>query len=125
MDIFKYMEDKDVFQKFYSNMLARRLVNGLSISDDTEVSMISRLKGACGFEYTTKLQRMFQDVGSSRDLNIKFSEYLSENPTSQGLLKGGKSDCVRVLLGYMGCQVTSSTPKKLAYSKFRVIDDLG
>ncbi|KAL7062207.1 hypothetical protein AAHC03_01701 [Spirometra sp. Aus1] len=88
MDIFKYMEDKDVFQKFYSNMLARRLVNGLSISDDTEVSMISRLKGACGFEYTTKLQRMFQDVGSSRDLNIKFSEYLSENPTSQSLLKG-------------------------------------
>ncbi|VDK87778.1 unnamed protein product [Dibothriocephalus latus] len=82
------MEDKDVFQKFYSNMLARRLVNGLSISDDTEVSMISRLKGACGFEYTTKLQRMFQDVGSSRDLNIKFSEYLSENPTSQSLLKG-------------------------------------
>ena len=32
----------------------------MSASDDAEASMISKLKQACGFEYTSKLQRMFQ-----------------------------------------------------------------
>jgi len=41
-------------------MLAKRLVQHMSASDDAEASMISKLKQACGFEYTSKLQRMFQ-----------------------------------------------------------------
>ena len=44
MVVFKYIEDKDVFQKFYSKMLARRLVLHMSASDDAEASMISKLK---------------------------------------------------------------------------------
>jgi cullin 1 len=60
MVVFKYIEDKDVFQKFYSKMLAKRLVQHMSACDDAEASMISKLKQACGFEYTSKLQRMFQ-----------------------------------------------------------------
>ena len=44
MVVFKYIEDKDVFQKFYSKMLAKRLVQHMSASDDAEASMISKLK---------------------------------------------------------------------------------
>jgi len=33
-----------VFQKFYSKMLAKRLVQHMSTSDDAEASMISKLK---------------------------------------------------------------------------------
>ena len=76
MTVFKYIEDKDVFQKFYSRMLARRLVHSNSSSDDAETSMISKLKEACGFEYTNKLQRMFQDMQISKDLNTGFKEHL-------------------------------------------------
>jgi len=76
MIVFKYIEDKDVFQKFYSKMLAKRLVQHMSTSDDAEASMISKLKQACGFEYTSKLQRMFQDVGVSKDLNEHFKKHL-------------------------------------------------
>ena len=47
MTVFKYVEDKDVFQKFYSKMLAKRLVNGTSASEDAESSMISKLKVGC------------------------------------------------------------------------------
>lgn len=75
MTIFKYIEDKDVFQKFYSRMLARRLVHTSSSSDDAETSMISKLKEACGFEYTNKLQRMFQDMQISKDLNTGFKQF--------------------------------------------------
>ncbi|XP_013379621.1 cullin-1 [Lingula anatina] len=76
MIVFKYIEDKDVFQKFYSKMLAKRLVHHMSASDDAEASMISKLKQACGFEYTSKLQRMFQDIGVSKDLNENFKRHL-------------------------------------------------
>lgn len=76
MVVFKYIEDKDVFQKFYSKMLAKRLVQHMSASDDAEASMISKLKQACGFEYTSKLQRMFQVSSNSTVF------YVSVNTTS-------------------------------------------
>ncbi|GFR09432.1 cullin-1 [Trichonephila clavata] len=74
MIIFKYIEEKDIFQSFYSKMLAKRLVQQMNVSgnDDAETIMISKLREACGFEYTAKLQRMFQDVCVSRDLIEQF-----------------------------------------------------
>jgi len=86
MIIFKYVEDKDVFQKFYSRMLARRLVGQNSASDDAEASMISKLKEACGYEYTSKLQRMFTDMGVSKDLNDQFRNQQETNHDSSDLI---------------------------------------
>ncbi|RDW79613.1 hypothetical protein BP5796_01401 [Coleophoma crateriformis] len=86
MIVFKYIEDKDVFQKFYGKFLARRLVNTNSSSDDAETSMISKLKEACGFEYTNKLQRMFQDIQISKDLNTGYKEF--EAKLADGEYKG-------------------------------------
>ncbi|KAI8145631.1 Cullin [Fennellomyces sp. T-0311] len=79
MTVFKYVEDKDVFQKFYSRMLAKRLVNSTSASDDAEGSMISKLKEACGFEYTSKLQRMLTDMSLSKELNDSFKERVQQS----------------------------------------------
>jgi len=76
--IFKYVDDKDVFQKFYSKNLARRLIQGTSISDDAESAMIGGLKQACGYEYTSKLQRMFTDMSLSTEMNERFREFLDE-----------------------------------------------
>ena len=66
MVVFKYVQDKDVFEQFYSSRLAVRIVQKLSASDDAEASMISRLKQACGYEYTRKLQNMINDIGLSK-----------------------------------------------------------
>ncbi|WVF68727.1 hypothetical protein IAT40_003499 [Kwoniella sp. CBS 6097] len=74
MIIFKFIDDKDVFQKFYQKKLAQRLVGSLSASDDSESSMITKLKEVSGFDYTNKLQRMFTDVNLSRDLSERFKE---------------------------------------------------
>uniref|UniRef100_A0A672QUZ8 Cullin-2 n=1 Tax=Sinocyclocheilus grahami TaxID=75366 RepID=A0A672QUZ8_SINGR len=57
--VFKYIDDKDVFQKFYARMLAKRLIHGLSLSMDSEEAMINKLKQACGYEFTSKLHRMY------------------------------------------------------------------
>jgi cullin 1 len=56
MVIFKYLEEKDVFQTFYSTKLSERLIHGVSASDEAEASMISKLKEACGFDYSLVLQ---------------------------------------------------------------------
>lgn len=77
MVIFHYVEDKDVFERFYSNRLALRIVQQLSASDDAEASMIAKLKQACGYQYTNKLQSMFKDIELSKDLNSKFKSHLT------------------------------------------------
>uniref|UniRef100_UPI00358F20EB cullin-1-like n=1 Tax=Myxine glutinosa TaxID=7769 RepID=UPI00358F20EB len=74
--VFKYIEDKDVFQKFYANMLAKRLVKHNSAGDDAETSMISKLREDCGFDYTSKLLRMLKDDGISKNLNEQFKNHL-------------------------------------------------
>lgn len=77
--IFRYLVDKDVFQKFYTKFFGRRLIQGTSSSDDAEMSMISKLKDVCGFEYTSKLQRMYQDIAVvSKEQNEKFKEHLKQ-----------------------------------------------
>ncbi|KFM57787.1 Cullin-2, partial [Stegodyphus mimosarum] len=83
--VFKYIDDKDVFQKFYAKMLAKRLIYGQSMSMDAEEAMINKLKQACGYEFTSKLHRMFIDVGVSGDLNTRFSEYLRDEKVDLGV----------------------------------------
>jgi len=75
-------------------MLARRLVHTSSSSDDAETSMISKLKEACGFEYTNKLQRMFQDMQISKDLNSGYKEFeanLTENEDARNIIDASYS----------------------------------
>ncbi|KAH9447493.1 hypothetical protein Pst134EB_021510 [Puccinia striiformis f. sp. tritici] len=85
MTVFKYIEAKDVFQKFYSKMLAKRLVFFQSASDDAEASMISRLKDQCGYDYTAKMQRMFSDMALCKDLNDQFKERMTQTHDASDL----------------------------------------
>ncbi|GFO38017.1 cullin-2-like, partial [Plakobranchus ocellatus] len=83
--IFKYLDDKDVFQRFYSRMLAKRLIYSQSASMDAEEVMITRLKQACGYEFTNKLHRMFTDISVSSDHVVNFNNYLKVNNQSLGV----------------------------------------
>lgn len=83
--IFKYIEDKDVYQKFYSRMLAKRLIHDQSQSMDAEEMMINKLKQACGYEFTNKLHRMFTDISVSSDLNQKFNHFLKQQNKEIGI----------------------------------------
>ncbi|CAF3714923.1 unnamed protein product [Rotaria sordida] len=80
--IFNYLEDKDYFQRFYQKMLARRLINQQSTSMDAEEFIVTKLKEMCGYEFTAKLARMFQDMKVSNDLYIKFLDYLKSESSS-------------------------------------------
>ncbi|KAG6876366.1 hypothetical protein C0993_003662, partial [Termitomyces sp. T159_Od127] len=69
-----YTSEKDVFESFYQNRLAKRLVYGVSTSEDGESSMISKLDTVCGAAYTTGLRRMLAEVKLSKDITDRFKE---------------------------------------------------
>ncbi|KAH7683890.1 cullin 3 protein [Dioscorea alata] len=67
MMLFRYLQEKDVFEKYYKQHLAKRLLSGKTISDDAERSMIVKLKTECGYQFTSKLEGMFTDMKTSQD----------------------------------------------------------
>lgn len=83
--VFKYLDDKDVFQKFYQRNLGKRLIHQQSHSMDLEEAMINRLKQACGYEFTNKFHRMFTDISLAEDLNTKFTNYLKQTKDVLGV----------------------------------------
>lgn len=68
MSIFRFIHGKDVFEKFYKNDLAKRLLHNRSASDDAEKAMLSKLKEECGAGFTSKLEGMFKDMEVSKEL---------------------------------------------------------
>ncbi|KHN13229.1 Cullin-3A [Glycine soja] len=67
MMLFRYLQEKDVFEKYYKQHLAKRLLSGKTISDDAERSLIVKLKTECGYQFTSKLEGMFTDMKTSHD----------------------------------------------------------
>ena len=67
MMLFRYLQEKDVFEKYYKQHLAKRLLSGKTISDDAERSLIVKLKTECGYQFTSKLEGMFTDMKTSCD----------------------------------------------------------
>ncbi|CAF0870132.1 unnamed protein product [Adineta steineri] len=72
MIIFNYLNGKGIFMKFYEEMLRKRLIDQLSVSDSYEESLISEFKNKCGYEYTSKLEQMIQDIHLSEDLTKQY-----------------------------------------------------
>ncbi|KAG6890794.1 hypothetical protein C0995_003227 [Termitomyces sp. Mi166 len=70
--LLQYIIDKDVFQTFYKNRLAKRLVHGVSASEDSETSMIGKLEVVCGADYASRLRAMLSDMKLSKDITDKF-----------------------------------------------------
>lgn len=76
--IFRYISDKDVFERYYKTHLAKRLLQGRSVSDDAERSILSKLKIECGFHFTQKLEGMFIDMKTSSDTMEAYQKHLSK-----------------------------------------------
>eukprot|EP00435_Cladocopium_sp_Y103_P060308 s405_g22.t1 len=83
--VFRFLQDKDVFENFYKQHLARRLLTGRSVSDEAERSMISKLKSECGHQYTSKLEGMFQDMKLSEDIMKQYKNSFASPSLARGL----------------------------------------
>jgi hypothetical protein len=63
-----------VFEKYYKQHLAKRLLSGRSTSDDAERTLLVKLKTECGYQFTSKLESMFTDIKTSRDMMQDYRE---------------------------------------------------
>ena len=81
--LFRFLQDKDVFERYYKQHLAKRLLlssggssagggGGRALCDDAERRVLVRLKTECGYQFTSKLESMFADVRTSRDLGAEW-----------------------------------------------------
>lgn len=121
MVLFRFLQEKDVFERYYKQHLARRLLLNKSGSDDSEKNMISKLKTECGCQFTSKLEGMFKDMTVSNTIMEEFKGFLS---TAQVNLSGVDLT-VRVLTtGFWPTQ--SATPRcnipssaRIAFENFR------
>ncbi|KAF8149979.1 Cullin [Crassisporium funariophilum] len=76
--VFRFITEKDVFERYYKGHLAKRLLHGRSVSDDAERGMLAKLKVECGLQFTQKMEGMFNDVRVSLDTTKDYQDYLAK-----------------------------------------------
>ncbi|KAI1417737.1 Cullin-domain-containing protein [Hypoxylon sp. FL1857] len=79
LELFRFIEGKDVFEAFYKQDLARRLLMGRSASADAERSMLAKLKNECGSNFTHNLEQMFKDQQIARDEMVSYKSWCEGN----------------------------------------------
>lgn len=72
--VFCYLQAKDVFEAFYKQDLAKRLLWNRIVSMDVERHFVSLLKAECGAGYTSKMEGMFQDMDWSRETMSRYKQ---------------------------------------------------
>ncbi|ELU40761.1 ubiquitin ligase SCF complex subunit Cullin [Rhizoctonia solani AG-1 IA] len=76
ISIFRFISDKDVFERYYKTHLAKRLLQSRTTDDEAEREMIGKLKIECGFAFTQKLEGMFHDIRLSGELTDSFRGFI-------------------------------------------------
>ncbi|KAB8345989.1 hypothetical protein FH972_023041 [Carpinus fangiana] len=66
--LLRYIQDKDMFERYYKKHLCKRLLMHKSVSPDVERQMIQRMKIELGNSFTSKLEQMFKDMDLSTGL---------------------------------------------------------
>jgi cullin 3 len=92
--VFRYLSDKDIFESFYKQHLAKRLLGNRSVSDDAERATVSLLKAECGYQYTTKLEGMFNDMRISRETRDKYKAHKRQQQESSSKSSPSKSSSI-------------------------------
>jgi len=68
LHVFQLIDDKDVFEAFYRNLLSKRLLNRLLGSDfaayEIEKTALSLIKIICGGSFTAKIEGMMKDFAA-------------------------------------------------------------
>ena len=75
--LLRYIQDKDMFERYYKKHLSRRLLMKRSVSMDAERQMISKMKMEVGNTFTQRLEGMFRDMVISEDETNSYKKYIA------------------------------------------------
>lgn len=72
VSLFRFLTERDRFEKYYNSHLAKRLISSRSVSDDAERNMLAKFKIEAGAAFTKSAEGMMKDIKISEDT---LSEY--------------------------------------------------
>ena len=75
--LLRYVQDKDMFERYYKKHLSKRLLMKRSANMDAERQMISKMKMEVGNNFTQKIEAMFKDMAVSEDLSSNFKNHIA------------------------------------------------
>ena len=73
MILFKYIENKDLFENFFIKKLCIRCLFNLNKSEEAQNYLIEELKNECGPYFVSKSQEMISDVKVSQEMSNTFN----------------------------------------------------
>lgn len=73
LDLFRHLKDKDMFVEEYRTLMARRLLEHKSTSDEAEGRVIGEMKLICGAQFTARLDGMVNDLRLARRQTDEFT----------------------------------------------------
>ena len=74
--LLRYVQDKDMFERYYKKHLSRRLLMKRSVSMDAERQMISKMKLEVGNTFTQRIEAMFKDMTISEELTSTYKRHV-------------------------------------------------
>ena len=78
-ELFKSINDKDIFVEFYQNYLSNRLLSSKNVDIDLEKNVICLIKIECGSSCTNKIEKMINDFMLISENELSYKNYLEEN----------------------------------------------
>ncbi|KAL6714611.1 hypothetical protein ACLMJK_008036 [Lecanora helva] len=76
--LLRYIQDKDMFERYYKKHLSKRLLMKRSVSMDAERQMISKMKMEVGNTFTQRIEAMFKDMAVSLDLTSQYKTMVQQ-----------------------------------------------
>ena len=70
--LLRYIQDKDMFERYYKKHLCKRLLMNKSLSIENEQEMIRKMKIELGNSFVSKLEAMFKDMKLSEELSSQY-----------------------------------------------------
>ena len=79
MILFKYIENKDLFENFFIKKLCIRCLFNLNKSEEAQNYLIEELKNECGPYFVSKSQEMISDIQASQEMSQLFNKEEKNN----------------------------------------------
>ena len=77
--IFKFINNKDLFEENYRKYLQKRLLRNSSMMKENELIFYEIMKEENGFNYVKKIEKMINDIFYSQNINIDFKKKYANN----------------------------------------------
>eukprot|EP00397_Hematodinium_sp_SG-2012_P022607 GEMP01023437.1.p1 GENE.GEMP01023437.1~~GEMP01023437.1.p1 ORF type:complete len:784 (+),score=122.28 GEMP01023437.1:123-2354(+) len=76
MDLFRYIQAKDIFEAYYKKDLHRRLLSKIKVSEQ-EIEVVDALRLECGPGFTAKIEGMIRDMHVSQDSAEEYQHHMT------------------------------------------------